>query len=65
MTNTGCEGGHVMWTYRGPGEHYERCSRCGNRLDKTECGCGEPGHEGLSKSFCPNDSIYVYRKDMT
>jgi hypothetical protein len=47
-----CSGGHP-----GPrsvdDEGVLRCNRCGRAIDLTPCGCGEPGHEGVSRSYCP------------
>lgn len=48
-----CSGGHPgsEWTDE---EGLRRCNRCGEILDKSECLCGEEGHEGLSVAYCGN-----------
>lgn len=47
-----CSGGHPPQSIGMEG-NLPCCNRCGRLIDRTPCGCGEPGHEALSRSFCP------------
>lgn len=47
-----CSGGHSGGRYIDE-KGRPCCPRCGRLLDLSPCGCGEPGHEVLSRSFCP------------
>ena len=49
-----CAGGHPPQSVHEEPDGTHECGRCGRKVDKTPCGCGEPGHEALSRSFCPN-----------
>lgn len=48
-----CQGGHPPQSVHDDGTGVPECGRCGRAVDRTPCGCGEVGHEALSRSFCP------------
>lgn len=57
-----CIGGHPPQSVHTNPDGTEECGRCGRAIDRTVCGCDDPGHEYLSRSFCP---IVMQRDKMT